>query len=181
MAAPVVTGRGEFETIITRVAAFRDEVQGKIQSMHQRGINVFDQDYRPIPGITPTKYQVAYVDAFRQELQDAYDRCEAEVDGGAYAVAVDVNGYAAIHNSRFSKPLTGDAQADLVGNRTMRKFNNPGELRAASNTRRVFIRTYMRDTGEVLCDLAMPITVAGRHWGNVRVGTLCQALAGKGA
>jgi methyl-accepting chemotaxis protein len=28
----------------------------------------------------------------------------------------------------------------------------------------------MRDTGEILCDLSVPLTVGGRHWGALRVG-----------
>ena len=74
------------------------------------------------------------------------------------------------------KPLTGDPEKDLLGNRTCRKFENPSELRAARNTEPVLLQTYLRDTGEVLCDLAMPILIGGRHWGNVRVGMPAEAL-----
>jgi methyl-accepting chemotaxis protein len=28
----------------------------------------------------------------------------------------------------------------------------------------------VRDTGEILNDLSMPITINGRHWGSVRIG-----------
>ena len=34
----------------------------------------------------------------------------------------------------------------------------------------MLLQTYIRDTGELLCDIAMPIMVGGQHWGNVRVG-----------
>jgi methyl-accepting chemotaxis protein len=93
-----------------------------------------------------------------------------------FAVAVNTDGYLSAHNSKFSKPLTGDPAKDLVGNRTYRKFTNPHELRAAQNDRPVLLQTYRRDTGEVLADLAMPIRVDGRLWGNVRVGIPIQAL-----
>jgi methyl-accepting chemotaxis protein len=46
----------------------------------------------------------------------------------------------------------------------------PTELRAARNTETLLLQTYLRDTGEVLCDIAMPIYLGGKHWGNVRVG-----------
>jgi methyl-accepting chemotaxis protein len=36
----------------------------------------------------------------------------------------------------------------------------------------LLLQTYIRDTGELMCDIAMPIHVGGIHWGNVRVG--CQ-------
>jgi methyl-accepting chemotaxis protein len=40
----------------------------------------------------------------------------------------------------------------------------------------MLLQTYLRDTGEVLCDIAMPIMVNGRHWGNVRIGAPADAL-----
>jgi len=40
----------------------------------------------------------------------------------------------------------------------------------ASNTLPFLFQTYLRDTGEVINDLSMPIFVQGRHWGAVRVG-----------
>lgn len=39
------------------------------------------------------------------------------------------------------------------------------------------MQTYRRDTGEVLVDVAMPIYVDGRLWGNVRVGLPIEALS----
>lgn len=159
-----------------RVLRFRNTVQTKIESMHQRAIPVFDQNYKPFSGSAHPKFTTGYLEAFRQELQSVYDECEREIAGGAYAVAADTNGYIGIHNSRFSKPLTGDPNVDLTGNRTMRKFDNPRELRAARNTEPLLLQVYLRDTGEILCDVAMPIHVAGRHWGNVRVGLNTEIL-----
>jgi methyl-accepting chemotaxis protein len=66
-----------------------------------------------------------------------------------------------------------------VGNRTCRKFERPPELRAARNTESMLLQTYLRDTGEILCDIAMPIMIGGRHWGNVRVGMPAEALLGR--
>lgn len=163
-------GRGTFDTNVEQVRKFRDEIQERLIDMKNRGINVFDQNYRPIPNVVPPKFNVSYEDAYIRECQHLLDETLDRVAGGAYAVAVDVNGYLTAHNSRYSKPLTGNQQVDLVGNRTRRKFNAPTELRAASNTQSMLMQTYLRDTGELLCDLAMPIYVGGQHWGNVRVG-----------
>ena len=66
--------------------------------------------------------------------------------------------------------LTGDPAVDLVQSRDKRMFNKPTELRAASNTGATLMQTYLRDTGEVLVDLSMPIMLGGRHWGALRVG-----------
>jgi methyl-accepting chemotaxis protein len=32
------------------------------------------------------------------------------------------------------------------------------------------IQRYLRDTGEVLVDLSVPVVVQGVHWGAVRIG-----------
>jgi methyl-accepting chemotaxis protein len=41
------------------------------------------------------------------------------------------------------------------------------------------MQTYLRDTGEVLVDLSVPVHVAGRHWGALRIGLSPAVLAGK--
>ena len=80
------------------------------------------------------------------------------------------------HLAQFSQPLTGDYQKDLVGNRTRRKFDAPTEIRSARNTTPLLMQTYLRDTGELMCDISMPIYVSGTHWGCVRVGCQTNAL-----
>jgi len=163
-------GRGTFDYNVEAAHRFRDAIQDKLQDMRKRGVNVFDRSYRAIAGTNPPKFTVAYDEAYVHECQQVLDTALASVKGGIYAVAVDVNGYLTAHNLKYSKPLTGDYQTDLVGNRTHRKFEAPTELRAARNTAPLLLQTYIRDTGELLCDLSMPIMVDGQQWGNVRVG-----------
>ncbi len=81
-----------------------------------------------------------------------------------------MNGYAPTHNSKFSQPLTGDHEVDLLASRDKRMFNDPAGGRAARNRETFLLQTYMRDTGEVLSDLSLPILVDGKHWGGLRVG-----------
>jgi methyl-accepting chemotaxis protein len=40
----------------------------------------------------------------------------------------------------------------------------------------MLMRIYLRDTGEILCAIAMPILISGRLQGNVRVGVLAGTL-----
>ena len=88
----------------------------------------------------------------------------------AYAGAVDSNGYFPTHNRKFSQPLTGNYERDLVNNRTKRIFSDRTGKRCGSNTKPFLLQTYQRDTGEVMHDLSAPIYVKGRHWGGFRVG-----------
>jgi methyl-accepting chemotaxis protein len=163
-------GRGTFDLNVEVMRGFRDALQEKLIAMHARGINIFDQSYQPMAGTNPQKYSVSYQSAYMAECQSLLDDALAKMKGGAYAVGVDTNGFLTAHNRKYSNPLTGDYQKDLVGNRTCRKFEAPTELRAARNTQSMLLQTYIRDTGELLCDLAMPIYVGGKHWGNVRAG-----------
>ncbi len=172
-------GKDVFDDTLDKMRAFRSRVQDRMEAMHRSGIDIFDQNYVRLPVATePPKFSVAYNDAFDRELRPDYDQTLASIRGCMYAVAVDTNGYLGTHNGKFSNPLTGDSAKDLVGNRTKRFFKAPTELRAARNTEPFLIQTYLRDTGEILADLAMPIHVAGRHWGNIRVGIDTAAMLG---
>ena len=155
---------------MSRTRRFRDELASALERLQSQGCNIFDQSYRPIPGTTPQKYAVSWGEAYDRNCQKLLDDCLADIPGAAFAVGMTQDSYLSAHNTKFSKPLTGNSEVDLVGNRTRRKFELVSEKRAAANTEQILLQTYLRDTGEVLCDLAMPIYVAGRHWGNVRVG-----------
>lgn len=172
------TGQGAFDRVVSRASQFQQEIQNALTRLQEQGVNVFDRNYRPIPNTNPQKYQVSYADAFKATCQGLLDSALAEVPGGLYAVAVDVNSYLTAHNAKFSQPLTGNYEKDLVGNRTNRKFESRNERRAAANAQPLLLQTILRDTGEVLCDVAMPIRVGNQHWGNIRVGVRCDALLG---
>jgi methyl-accepting chemotaxis protein len=169
-------GRGAFDAAVSRTRQFRDELQSALDDMARSGIDVFDRRYQPFGNNKPQKYRVAWSDEFTRRCQPLLESCLEAIPGCAYAVGVNTDGYLSCHNRRFSKPLTGNDAADLVGNRCNRKFDNPGELRAASNAQPMLLRTYLRDTGEILCDIAMPIRIGDRLWGNVRVGLTADGL-----
>ncbi len=165
------TGEGYLEHLITTTAAFRDEMQTFFEDLLvRRKINIFDRNYQPIPETDPVKYTTAYDAVFDKELQPKIDRMVADLKGCIYCLCVDVNGYAGTHNKRFSQPLTGDYETDLLHSRDKRIFDDPTGIRSARNTNSFLLQTYARDTGEVLSDLSLPIYLEGKHWGNVRLG-----------
>ena len=169
-------GQGAFDRAVSEVRGFRDRVQAQLEEMHQTRIDVFDRRYDPIPKTQPQKFKVSWGDEYARRCQQILEGCLSAVPGCAFAVAVNIDSYLSAHNLKYSRPLTGNPEADLAGNRTCRKFDRPAEVRSARNTAALLLQTYLRDTGEILCDIAMPITVAGRHWGNVRVGVAAEAL-----
>lgn len=163
-------GQDELDATLGKMARFRDQIQQRIAALQERGIDVFDQNYQLLPNTKPAKYHTCYADAFVREVQPLYDELAKSCTGGKFSLAVDSNGYGATHNSWYSKAPTGDAASDLVNSRDRRIFNDPAGLRAARNTAAFLLQTYVRDTGEIMTELDMPIQISGRHWGNLRLG-----------
>ena len=170
LAARVRIGSGKFEEIIDRVESCRDLCAERLAGLAARGVDVFDQNYRPMPGTNPQKYSTSYDRHCETELRPLFDRLVDETAGGAFALCIDTRAYAPTHNSKYSKRPTGDHAQDLVDSRDKRMFTDPTGSRAATNKARFLLQTYRRDTGEILNDLSMPIHLQGRHWGCLRFG-----------
>lgn len=131
--------------------------------------DLFDREYIPIPNTNPEKYNTKYDDFADQILPGIQEPVLEENPEIIGAAASDVNGYFPSHNKRFSKPLTGDYQTDLIGNRTKRILSDRTGLRCGANEEKYLLQTYKRDTGEILHDISSPIYVNGEHWGAFRL------------
>ena len=169
-------GRGTFDTVVGKTRQFRDKLKAALEEMNKAGQDIFDTRYQAYGNSKPQRFRVSWGEEYTNRCQALLEEAFNDIPNCAYAVGVNVDGYLSSHNTKFSKPMTGDDKVDLLGNRCNRKFNNPAELRAASNSNSMLIRTYLRDTGEILCDIAMPIEINGRLWGNVRVGMPAETL-----
>lgn len=164
------------ESAASKALATLEQAAGEMQARLQRALDggelseadLFDEQYRPVAGTQPPKYETRFTAWVKREIQPIEDRYLAQSEQYVYVLLVDRNGYAAAHNSRFDQPLTGDAQRDLAGNRSRRLFNDPVGLAAARNTREFLLQVYARDTGEIMRELSRPVSVAARHWGAVR-------------
>jgi methyl-accepting chemotaxis protein len=164
------TGNSIFDTLHDKCTDFRDQVAGVLGKLADRGVNVFDQAYKDIPNSNPKRYTTAYDGQCDSELTRIYDEMLRQVPGLTYSLAVDNNGYAPAHNGVFSNAPSGDPEVDLLKCRHKRIFNDPVGIKLAKNQKSSLFQTYVRDTGEILNDLSMPIVINGRHWGAVRIG-----------
>jgi len=131
---------------------------------------LFDRQYTPIPNTDPPKHKTRFDDFTDRALPQLQEGVLAAMPQLAYAGAVDNNGYFPTHNKKFSQPLTGNYDVDMVNNRTKRIFSDRTGKRCGSNTKPFLLQTYKRDTGEVMHDLSAPIYVNGKHWGGFRIG-----------
>jgi HAMP domain-containing protein len=140
--------------------------------------DVFDRQYVEIKGYAwgkHPKYHTRYDSAIESAVLVFQDKFLDHEDF-VYAVGVDVNGYLPSHNTRYQKPLTGDADKDLSGNRTKRIFNDPVGLAAVQNREPTLLQVYARDTGETMWDVSSPIHVKGKHWGGFRIGVSMERI-----
>ncbi|MEW9897322.1 methyl-accepting chemotaxis protein [Chitinivorax sp. PXF-14] len=165
-----VVGVGDFDKAIQVVMGYRDRMAAKIGDIKRQGIDVFDQRYRAIQGTHPQKYHTAYDEQFATVFQREYDQLVKDVTGGKFALLVDSNGYGPSHNSWYSQAPTGNPETDLVNSRDKRLFNDTAGLKAAKNTLPFLLQTYLRDTGEIMTEIDLPVYVDGRHWGGLRFG-----------
>jgi methyl-accepting chemotaxis protein len=154
--------------------ACRDQVTAEMTKLVKGNkltlAQLFDTFYIPIPDTDPQKYHTQYdrlTDETIRIILDAYLEKDKRIK---FVVAVDKNGYLPTHNSRYSKPLTGDGNYDTQHNRTKRMFNDRTGLAAARNEKPYLLQSYSRDTGEVMKDLSVPIYIEGQHWGAIRIG-----------
>ena len=88
--------------------------------------------------------------------------------------AVDRNGYIPCHNQAYNHPQrAGDTAWNTAHCRNRRIFADRTGLASARNQRPFLLQTYRRDMGGgnyvVMKEVAAPITVAGRHWGGLRL------------
>jgi HAMP domain-containing protein len=140
--------------------------------------DVFDRQYVEVKGYAwgaHPKFHTRYDSAVEPAVLVFQDKF-LEHDDFVFAVGVDENGYLPTHNTRYQKPLSGDPEKDLVGNRTKRMFDDPVGIAAAKNREPTLLQVYARDTGETMWDVSSPIFVKGKHWGGFRVGVSMERI-----
>jgi methyl-accepting chemotaxis protein len=173
------TGGTAFDALVEQTMGLRDAVLACLERHAANGVDIFDQRYQPIAQSDPPRFTTSYDRAVERDLQQLFDRVLDQLPGAAYALAVDNRGYAPAHNAKFSRAPTGQREHDLVYCRNKRIFDDPVGGRLAKNREPFLLQTYLRDTGEVINDLSMPVMIGGRHWGAVRIGYDSARMAGK--
>lgn len=165
-------GFGGFEDILRKTKEGADKVQAGLDDLSARGLNLFDTQYvRTNPDQQPEKFDTSYTDAFEQVMQPIYDSITAANPDFVIACSFDKNGYCPAHNSKISKPMTGDFTADNTFSRHRRMYNaNRAEQRRANQSSPFLLLTFIRDTGEVMNSISIPLYVNGQLWGNFCTG-----------
>lgn len=163
------TGQSRLEAMINKANSFLAQQNPSFEELSKQ-VNLFDRSYQKLPGTNPQKYDTTYRKQFQTKFQSAIDQLKKDT-GAIYSLFVDTNGYLPTHHKDFSHELTGNYETDLLKSRHMRIYNNStAEKRRATNTKPFLLQAYMRDTGEILNDLSLPVYVNGKHWGALIIG-----------
>lgn len=167
-----IIGYGGFERMIQTGKGWAQQTLEQMEALQAEGVNLFDHSYRRTnDGQKPEKFDCSYTERFERKLQPLFDSFINQSPEFIYAIAVDKNGYAPAHHAKVSKPMTGDFSVDNLQSRHRRIFaGNRAEKRRASHTSPFLLQTFIRDTGEVLNDLSIPLYISGKHWGALIMG-----------
>ena len=164
------TGDTPYDWLANTLRSMRSACVKMLDQAKRQNIDIFDCQYQRIAGSDPARFQTRYDGAIEQPLQLLLDYVLSQVPAGYYSVLLDKNGYCPTHNSRYSKSPTGDPVHDNVHVRHKRIFDDDFSLAAVRNERGVLCQTHMRDTGEIITDVSLPLDIDGVRWGAVRIG-----------
>lgn len=136
--------------------------------------DLFDEDYRPVPGTDPQQVTTRFVALTDRLLPPLQEKLLTADPRNAFCAAVDRNGYLPTHNKQFSQPQGPDPVWNAAHSRNRRIFDDRTGLSAGRNTKASLVQTYRRDMGggrfALMKDISAPIRVKGRHWGGFRIG-----------
>ncbi|HEX5354605.1 MAG TPA: methyl-accepting chemotaxis protein [Aquabacterium sp.] len=136
--------------------------------------HLFDENYQAMPGTQPQQHATrfnALTDELFPPIQEEAIKALPDV---VFCIAADRNGYISTHNHIYcQQQRPGDVVWNTANSRWRRIFNDRTGLASARNKRPFLLQTYRRDMGGgkfvLLKEVAAPITVAGKHWGGLRL------------
>jgi len=131
---------------------------------------VFARLYFPIAKTDPQKYAAPYDALAERDIVGPEDKTLARSATLLYAIVTDSNAYVPAHNTWFAQLLSGNVEKDYINNRTKRMLGDTTSLLAARNEQHYLIQRTRLETGDVIYDLSVPVSVRGKHWGCVRIG-----------
>ncbi|MGE5517487.1 MAG: methyl-accepting chemotaxis protein [Bacteroidota bacterium] len=178
----VLTAETGIDTSETPFVALAREKAAEIAARFERAIDsgeisqddLFDDNYRPVPGSNPAQFTTRFctfadrvLPAMIEPVLDAHKRA-------LFCAPLDRNGYVPTHNRRYSHAQGADPEWNAANCRQRRKFDDEVGLKAARNREPFLVQSYRRDMGGgrnvLILDVSAPIMVKGRAWGALRLG-----------
>jgi len=175
-----MTATGEVETVDTPFIQLAqqkaDEVARAFEDAIARGeideATLFDFRYSEIPNTNPVRHEAPFSSFTDRVLPPIQEPALAADERMVACCAVDRNGYLPTHNKKVSHPQSDDPTWNAKYSRQRTWFQDRVGRAAGANTRAFLVQAYRRKMGDhnlLLKDVAAPIHVNGKHWGNVRI------------
>lgn len=154
-------------------AAMR-EIKSAIEAGIARGevseTDVFDTDYRPMPGTDPVQFEVRFCDFADRHVRPILDRLMVDQPRLIATAITDMNGYLPTHITARSQPQSADPAWNAEHCRNRRNFIDDITRRALASTKEAMLATYGMDLGSgrylPVKNVFVPLYVAGRRYGN---------------
>ncbi|MEO1067092.1 MAG: methyl-accepting chemotaxis protein [Pseudomonadota bacterium] len=162
---------------ITLIRDLADRVSDMFEDEIDQGLTSLDavssHDYTSIARTNPEQFDCAVTPVVEKLFPSLFQDVHDDDPAIAFCVYTDVNGYIPISQREYSKPQGSDPIWNMTNCRNKRFFNNPTEMRSATNTKPFILVTYRRDMGggnfALMKVVAAPVFVKGRHCGAVRI------------
>lgn len=148
-----------------------DLVEGAIRRGEVSIDDVFDFDYRPVPGTNPQQCTTRFNDFADRHIRPILDRVMHAVEKSIGCVVSDINGYLPTHLSLRSQPQGADPEWNNTWSRNRRPMGlDASTQRAVDSTAPAMLNCYRMELGNEgflpLKNVFVPLTFCGRRWGN---------------
>lgn len=176
--AVISAGVSPRDTAIVELAArFRDELVTLTEAAIERGElrldQLFDTDYRLVPGTNPELFRTGLSDWADQHWRPLFDRVRTSHPDVIMCGAADMNGFLPTHVTEHSRQPIGDLAHDTQYCRNGRILLDPIDRQAKASTAPFFMSVY-RQEGDgrnyrVVRNVYTPVVIKGRRWGDFEV------------
>ncbi|WP_136163556.1 methyl-accepting chemotaxis protein [Sphingomonas flavalba] len=163
--------------LVDKALEAADRVRALVEGAMARGeigmADVFDTDYRLIPGSEPERFDNRFndfADRYLRPIIDEISDSSAEIEG---AVCSDINGYLPTHqSSRSQPPRPGDIEWNTAKCRNRRILLDDATARAIKSDAPFMMAVYRFEKGDdysLLKNVFVPLHFNGRRWGNFEI------------
>jgi methyl-accepting chemotaxis protein len=162
------------QAVVDTAARISREFSAAVRRREISSEQLFDEDYREIPGTNPPQYLTDYTsltDRLLPPIQDPLQKLDPRI---VFCVAWAKGGYLPTHNPQYSHPQGLDVEWNAAHCRNRRIFDDRAVRKVGESRKPFLLQTYRRNMGGgrfvMMRDLSAPIIVDGRHWGALRMG-----------
>lgn len=161
--------------LIERAKVIAREIMDVVEAGIRRGevgmADVFDTNYRPVPGTNPLQHNVGFCDFADRHVRPILDRVTREIDKSIGSVISNVDGYLPTHLTLRSQPQGRDAEWNNTWSRNRRQMGlDDSTGRAVASEAPAMLSCYCMALGHEaflpLKTVFVPLWFNGRRWGN---------------